>query len=89
MAVGATGGQIVRLVLQDGSKLVFLGVAVGLLATLACSGVVGSFLFGVSVYDPVTLLSVTPVLTGVALIACVIPAWRAAHMDPTIALRSE
>jgi len=89
MAVGATGEQIVRLVLQDGSKLVFLGVAVGLLATLACSGVVGSFLFGVSVYDPVTLLSVTPVLTSVALIACVIPAWRAAHMDPTIALRSE
>jgi predicted permease len=89
IAVGATGEQIVRLVLQDGSKLVFLGVAVGLLATLACSGVVGRFLFGVSVYDPVTLLSVTPVLTGVALIACLIPAWRAAHMDPTIALRSE
>jgi len=89
MAVGATGQQIVRLVLQDGSRLVFLGVAVGLLATLVCSGVVGSFLFGVSVYDPVTLLSVTPVLTGVALLACVIPAWRAAHINPTIALRSE
>ena len=89
MALGATGEQIVRLVLQDGSKLVLLGVAVGLLATLGCSGVVGSLLFGVSVYDPVTLLSVTPVLTGVALVACVIPAWRAAHMDPTIALRSE
>ena len=89
MAVGATGEQIVRLVLHDGSRLVFIGVAVGLLATLAGSGVVGSFLFGVSAYDPLTLLSVTPVLTGVALIACVIPAWRAAHVDPTIALRSE
>jgi predicted permease len=89
MAIGASGEQIVRLILRDGTTLVFLGVAVGLLATVACSRVVGSFLFGVSVYDPVTLLSVTPVLTGVAMIACVIPAWRAAHLDPTIALRSE
>jgi putative ABC transport system permease protein len=89
MAIGASGEQIVRLILRDGTTLVFLGVAVGLLATVACSRVVGSFLFGVSVYDPVTLLNVTPVLTGVAMIACVIPAWRAAHLDPTIALRSE
>ena len=57
--------------------------------TLACSRVVGRFLFGVSAYDPLTLVSVVPVLGGVALIACAIPAWRAARVDPTIALRSE
>jgi putative ABC transport system permease protein len=48
MAIGANSEQIVRLVLQDGLRLVFLGVAVGLLATSASSGVVGSFIFGVS-----------------------------------------
>jgi putative ABC transport system permease protein len=89
MAVGATRRDIVRLVVQDGSKLVIVGVAAGILVTLACSRVVGSFLFGVSAYDPLTLVSVAPVLGGVALIACAIPAWRAARIDPTVALRSD
>jgi predicted permease len=89
MAVGATRRDIVRLVVQDGSKLVIFGVAAGILVTLACSRVVGSFLFGVSAYDPLTLVSVAPVLGGVALIACAIPAWRAARIDPTVALRSD
>ena len=57
--------------------------------TLAGSRVVDRFLFGVSVYDPLTLVSVVLVLGGVTLIACAIPAWRAARVDPAIALRSE
>jgi putative ABC transport system permease protein len=89
IAVGATQQRIVRLVLKDGAKLVILGVAAGMVMTLACSRLVGSFLFGVSAYDPLTLVSVVPMLGGVALIACAIPAWRAARVDPTIALRSE
>jgi predicted permease len=89
MAVGATGPQIIQLVLRDGSTLVILGVVAGLLATLACSRIVGNFLFGVSAYDPLTLVSVAPILTGAALIACAIPAWHAAHLDPTITLRAE
>lgn len=89
MAIGATQNDIVRLVLHDGSKLVFFGLAVGLLATLACSRVVARFLFGISARDPLTLVSVAPILGCVALIACLIPAWRAAHIDPTVALRSE
>jgi predicted permease len=89
MAIGATQNDIVRLVLQDGSKLVLLGLAGGLLVTLACSRIVGSFLFGISARDPLTLVSVAPILGCVALIACAIPAWRAARVDPTVALRSE
>jgi len=89
VAVGATERDIVRLVLRDGLSLVLLGLAAGLLVTLACSQVVGSFLFGVSARDPLTLVTVGPILGGVALIACTIPAWRAARADPMVALRSE
>jgi putative ABC transport system permease protein len=89
MALGATQNDIVRLVLQDASKLVLFGLAAGLLATLASSRVVGTFLFGVSARDPLTLVSVAPILGCVALIACAIPAWRAARVEPTVALRSE
>jgi predicted permease len=89
MAIGATQNDIVRLVLHDGSKLVLFGLAAGLLVTLTCSRVVGSFLFGISTRDPLTLVSVAPILGCVALIACAIPAWRAARVDPTVALRSE
>ncbi len=88
-AIGATESDIVRLVLKDGSKLVLFGLAAGLLLTLASSRVLGSFLFGVSAFDPLTLAGLVPALGGVALIACAIPAWRAARADPTVALRSE
>jgi predicted permease len=77
------------LVAQDGSALVLLGAVVGLLATLSCSRVISRFLFGVPAHDPLTLLSVTLVLTVVALLACIIPAWRFARLDPAIALRSQ
>jgi putative ABC transport system permease protein len=89
IAIGATQSDIVRLVLHDGSKLVLFGLAAGLLVTLTCSRVLGSFLFGISARDPLTLVSVAPILGCVALIACAIPAWRAARVDPTVALRSE
>jgi putative ABC transport system permease protein len=89
MALGATQNDIVRLVLQDGSKLVLFGLAAGLLLTLTCSRIFGSFLFGISARDPLTLVSVAPILGCVALIACAIPAWRAARVEPTVALRSE
>jgi ABC-type antimicrobial peptide transport system permease subunit len=89
IAIGATQQHIVRLVLANGSKLVVLGVVGGIVMTVAGSRIVDRFLFGVSVDDPFTLVSVVPVLCGVTLIACAIPARRAARVDPAIALRSE
>jgi putative ABC transport system permease protein len=89
IAIGATQRHIVRLVLENGATRVVLGIAAGMVMTLAGSRIVDRFLFGVSVYDPLTLVSVVPVLGGVTLIACAIPAWRAARVDPAIALRSE
>jgi predicted permease len=89
IAVGASQYDIVRLVLRDGTKLVLFGLTAGLLATLASSHVVEHFLFGVSARDPLTLISVGPILGCVALIACAVPAWRAARTDPIVALRSE
>jgi ABC-type antimicrobial peptide transport system permease subunit len=65
------------------------GLAGGLVMVLAGSRVVEGFLFGVSPHDPLVLVSLPAVLGCIALIACVIPGWRAARIDPTIALRSE
>ncbi len=89
IAVGATRRDVVRLVVRDGLRLILIGLAAGLLVTLMCSRVVGSLLFGVHPTDPLILLGAAPILGGVALIACTIPAWCAARLDPTVALRSE
>jgi len=89
MALGAQTGAILKLVVGQGMKLVASGVALGLAASLGLTRLMSNMLFGVSAVDPSTFIVITLLLTFVALMACWIPARRAAKVDPMVALRCE
>jgi putative ABC transport system permease protein len=89
MALGARREEVVRLVLRRGLGVIAIALAVGLAAALGLAPLLRRQLFGVVPLDPVTFLAVPLVLTGVALVACYVPARRAARVDPVVALRVE
>ena len=89
IALGATTGDVVRLVLGQAMRPVAIGAAIGVVAALAASRAIASQLFGVSRSDPLTIAAVVATLLGVALLASAVPARRAAAVDPTRALQSE
>jgi putative ABC transport system permease protein len=89
MALGARAGTVSRMVVAQGLKLVLGGILIGVAAALALSRFIGSLLYGVKAYDPLTYAGVASLLVAVALFACFIPARRAAKTDPVIALRAE
>lgn len=89
LALGARRRDVLKLVVGQGMRLVMVGVGLGLIAALGLSRVLQSFLFGIQPTDPATLAEVTALLSSVALLACWVPAWRAARVDPMVALRSE
>ncbi|MBI3423516.1 MAG: ABC transporter permease [Acidobacteria bacterium] len=89
LALGAQAGDVVRLILKQGLALALLGIGLGLAGALAGTRVLQSLLFGVRTTDPLTYSAVAVVLLAVALLACVIPARRAARVDPLVALRCE
>jgi len=89
MALGAQPGSVVRLIVAQGLLPVAGGVAAGLVAAIALAGYLKSFAFGITPYDPVTLAVAGALLLFTGTLACLLPARRAAHIDPMVALRHE
>jgi predicted permease len=89
LALGASKRDVLRLVLGDGLKLTLIGVVSGIAAALGLTRLIANFIYGVGAFDPITFCGVAILLTGVALLACYIPARRAMRVDPMIALRYE
>jgi putative ABC transport system permease protein len=89
LALGASRGHILSMIVRQGMTLTGLGVLIGLSGAVLASQAIVSLLFGVSRLDPVTYLGVIVLLAGVSVVACWIPAWRAARVDPSITLRAE
>jgi putative ABC transport system permease protein len=88
-ALGASRRNILLLVIREGMTLTGIGIMIGLFGAMIASQLIVSLLYGVSRFDPITYLFVIALLAAVSGIACWVPAWRAAQVDPSITLRSE
>jgi predicted permease len=89
IALGAQRRDVLRLVLNHGMKMALAGVALGLLVSLGLTRLLTKMLYGVSATDPATFTVITLLLISIALLACLVPAWRATQVDPLVALRDE
>jgi putative ABC transport system permease protein len=88
-ALGARAADVLRLVIVEGMSPVLVGIGAGTIAALASARVMKTLVFGVSASDPLTLAAVAATLALVALIASVVPAYRASRLDPVKVLRAE
>jgi putative ABC transport system permease protein len=89
MALGAQTRDVLKLIMRQGMMQALIGVGIGLIASLTLTRLMKSLLFGVSPTDPLTFALIALLLTTVALLACYIPARRAARVNPLTALRYE
>ena len=86
-ALGASAGNVRTLILLGGMRLTLIGLAIGFAGTFVTTDVVSSMVYGVGIYDPLTITVVATILLGVAALACFLPAWRITKADPMEALR--
>ncbi|HEY1272165.1 MAG TPA: FtsX-like permease family protein, partial [Terriglobales bacterium] len=89
MALGATAGNVQRMILMEGARMVAAGVIIGIAVALAAARAVASMLFAISPSDARTFILVPVLLAIVAAVACWFPALRATRIDPAVALRDE
>jgi putative ABC transport system permease protein len=89
MALGASRGSVVGIILRQTLVLMALGIVVGMLSALATTRVASSVLFGLQPDDPLAFVGASVLLMAVALVASVLPARRASRVDPIVALRCE
>ena len=89
MALGATRGQIAGMVLREALLLVLIGLVIGIPAAMAASHLIRNELFGLNAEDPVTIGIASLIMASIALLAGYLPARRASHVDPMVALRME
>ena len=89
MALGARRADVLKMTVNQGLKLVSIGMMLGLAAAFLLTRVLASLLFGISATDPVTFLGISLVLLVVAILASYLPALRATKVDPIIALRAQ
>ena len=88
MSLGADSGRVERMILKEGGVLLVLGLALGVAGAILSARVIRGLLFGVEPYDPTTMISVSMLMAAIGLVACWIPALRAARIDPAITMRS-
>jgi ABC-type antimicrobial peptide transport system permease subunit len=87
MSLGADSGAVQRMVLAEGGTLVGLGLLLGVTGALFATRLIRGLLFGVAPNDPVTLMGVALIMAAVGIVACWVPAIRAARVDPVVAIR--
>jgi len=89
VALGASASDVLRMIVGEGMRIALIGVGIGIAAALGLTRLITKLIFGVRADDPLTFIGVAVLLSGVALVACYIPARRAMRVDPIIALRYE
>jgi ABC-type antimicrobial peptide transport system permease subunit len=88
MSLGADQGRVQRMILQEGGRLLLIGLTLGMIGAFSVAGILRGFLFGVPPHDPLTFVAVAVGMAIIGIAACWIPALRAARIDPAITMRT-
>lgn len=89
MALGAGSRSVIGLIVRDGFRMVLIGIGAGVVGALLLTRLVSNLIYGVDSFDPLTLFSGMFLLAAIALLACLLPAWKAARIDPMVVLTRE